>query len=59
MEIKCRQCGEFFFPHDDALDLIEEGYIDAATCNICDDCWELNQLCEYDYEQFSDADPGL
>jgi hypothetical protein len=42
------------------MDLIEEGYIDSGSCNICDDCWDLTQLTEYDYyETFSDADPGL
>ncbi len=59
MEIRCRHCGEFFCPCDETLDLIEEGYVDSASCNICDDCWDLQNFCEYDYEQFSDADPGL
>jgi hypothetical protein len=60
MNIRCRICGDFFCPNDDTLDLIEEGYIDAATSNLCDDCSDLIQLSEYDYyETFSDADPGL
>jgi len=60
MEIRCRHCGEYFCPSDDTLDLIQEGYIDSDSCNICDDCWDLTQLTEYDYyETFSDGDPGL
>ncbi len=60
MEILCRHCGEYFCPSDDALDLIEEGYISSDSCNICDECWDLIQLSEFDYaETFLDADPGL
>ena len=60
MNIRCRHCGEYFCPCDETLDLIEEGYIDSDSCNICDDCNDLIQLSEYDYyETFSDADPVL
>jgi hypothetical protein len=60
VNIQCRCCHEFFVPSDDALDLIEEGFISSDSCNICDFCSDLIQLSEFDYaEAFSDADPGL
>lgn len=60
MNILCRYCGTWFAPCDDTLDLIEEGYIDSDSCNICDDCNDFIQLSEYDfYETISDSDPGL
>jgi len=60
MGIRCRCCGEYFCPCDDTLDLIAEGYISPASVNTCDDCWDLQQLSEFDLsESLSDADPGL
>jgi len=60
MNIRCKHCGEYFCPGEDTLDLIVEGFIESVYVNICDDCWDLIQLSEYDYsESFSDADPGL
>jgi hypothetical protein len=59
MEILCRHCGTWFFPGEETLDMIEGGYIDSDSCNICDECSDLIYLAEFDFEQFSDADPGL
>jgi hypothetical protein len=60
MEIRCRHCGEYFCPCDETLDLIVEGYIPSSSVNICDDCFEMIQLSEYDLsESFSDADSDL
>jgi hypothetical protein len=60
MKIRCIHCGEFFCPSDESVDLISEGYISSDNVNICDDCWGMIQLSEYDNaESFSDADPGL
>jgi len=60
MNLRCRHCQTWFSPGEDILDLIEGGYIDSESCNICDDCSDLIQLSEYDfYETFSDGDPGL
>jgi hypothetical protein len=60
MQIRCSQCGEWFIPYDETLDLIAEGYISSDSVNTCDDCWDLLQLCEFeDSDSFSDADPGL
>ena len=60
MNLKCRCCKEYFCPCDETLDLIAEGYISSDSVNTCDDCWDLQQLSEFDLEEsFSDADPGL
>jgi hypothetical protein len=60
MEIQCKCCHEFFNPGDDNLELLAGGHITAGSINVCDDCWHLQQLSEYDLsESFSDADPGL
>lgn len=60
MQLHCSHCGTWFFPCEDTLDLIEGGYIDSDSCNICDDCSDLIQLSEYDfYETINDSDPGL
>ena len=60
MKIRCRHCGEFFCPSDDAVDLISEGYISSDNVNICDDCWDLIEHLQDDTsEMHSDADPGL
>ena len=60
MNIRCRQCGEYFCPCDETLDLIAEGYISSDSVNTCDDCWNMIQLSEFDLsESFSDADPEL
>lgn len=60
METRCKGCQEFFNPGDDNLELLAEGYIATTSINLCEDCWNLQQLSEYDQsESFSDADPGL
>jgi hypothetical protein len=57
MEIRCKCCQEFFNPGDDNLELIMEGYITADSVNMCDDCWNLQQLSEYDYsDSLGDSD---
>lgn len=53
MNIHCKHCGQYFCPDAECLDLIAEGYISSSSVKICDDCWDLIQLSEYDY-----ADPG-
>ena len=60
MEIKCRCCGFWFTPCDEAIDQISQGYISSESVNTCDDCWDLQQLSEYDLsESFHDTDSGL
>lgn len=60
MYILCKHCGEYFCPCDDTLDLIAEGYIDSSAVNVCDECWDLISMSEYDLvDTYSDADPGL
>ena len=60
MKIRCKYCGEFFCPGDDAVDLISEGYISSEGVNICDDCWDrIEHLQGDNSEMLSDADTGL
>jgi hypothetical protein len=60
MNIKCRQCGEWFIPSEDTLDLIAKEFISTDSVNTCDSSWDMLMLSEYDLtDSFSDADPGL
>jgi hypothetical protein len=60
MEIQCKFCSEWFIPSEDSIEMISGGFINPNSVNVCNDCWDLIQLSEYDYsESFSDADPDL
>jgi hypothetical protein len=61
MKIRCKVCGEYFFPDDETLALMSDGYITSVDINTCDDCWDmLNHPCNDDLsDMISDADPGL
>ena len=60
MKIRCKVCGEFFNPDMETVELVSEGYIESASVDTCDDCWDmLNRLYDDNEEMFSDADPGL
>ena len=60
MKIRCIHCGEYFFPDEETLELISDGYISTFTVNTCDECWEMINQPPEDYsEMYSDADPGL
>jgi hypothetical protein len=60
MEIQCKCCWEWFIPSEDSIEMISGGFINADSVNMCDDCWNLQQLSEYDfYELNRDYDPGL
>jgi len=61
VKIRCKLCGEYFFPDDETRALMSDGYLNSGDVNTCDECWEmLNQLCNDDLsDMISDADPGL
>jgi hypothetical protein len=60
MKIRCKVCGEFFVPDKDTEELISDGYIDSATVDTCDDCWDMmNHLYDDVADMISDADSGL
>jgi hypothetical protein len=60
MKIRCIHCGEYFFPDEETLEPISDGYISSSTVNTCDECWELlNQPPDDLIEIISDADQGL
>ena len=60
MKIRCIHYGEYFFPDEETLELISDGYISLSTVNTCDECWNIiNQLPDGFSDKYSDADPGL
>lgn len=59
MKATCRKCGDSFTIDKEALSFLDEGYIIIADVNICSDCFDLMENTDFEYEQFSDADPGL
>ena len=60
MKIRCIHCGEYFFPDEETLNLMTEGYISSGDVNTCDECWEiLNQPPDDLMDMYSDTDPGL
>ena len=60
MKIRCKVCGEFFSPDNETVELVSDGYIDSASIDTCDDCWDmLNHLYDDTEGMISDADPGL
>jgi hypothetical protein len=60
MKIRCKVCGEFFNPDQEIVELVSEGYIESASVDTCDDCWDmLNHLYDDTEDMLSDADPGL
>ena len=60
MKIRCKHCGEYFFPDEETLELMTKGYISSVAVNTCDECWEIMSNPPDDIsEMYSDADPGL
>ena len=60
MKIRCKVCGEYFFPDEETLELMSDGYLISGDVNTCDDCWDmLNQPPDDFIDMDSDADPGL
>jgi hypothetical protein len=60
MKIRCKVCGEFFSPDNETVELVSDGYIDSASIDTCDHCWDmLNHLYDDTEGMISDADPGL
>ena len=58
MYFVCRHCGEDFKPSHEDRELLEEGYTQKPE--YCDECFRfLNSPPDFEYEQYSDADPGL
>jgi hypothetical protein len=61
MKIKCKLCGEYFYPDEETVTLMIDGYLSSSDVNTCDECWDmLNSSFNNDTEgMISDADPGL
>jgi hypothetical protein len=60
MKIRCKVCGEYFYPDEETLALMSDGYLTAGDVNTCDECWDMLRESYDDTEgMISDADPGL
>ena len=60
MKIRCIHCGEYFFPDEETVALMADGYLSSIDVNTCDECWEiLNQPPDDILDMYSDADSGL
>jgi hypothetical protein len=61
MKIRCKVCGEYFYPDDETLALMSDGYISTSDVNTCDECWEILNHSNSDdlSDMISDADSGL
>ena len=60
MKIRCKLCGDYFFPDEKTLALMSDGYLLSTDVNTCDDCWDmLNHPYDDLSDMISDADPGL
>ena len=61
MKIRCKVCGEYFYPDDETLALMSDGYLLSKDVNTCDECWDmLNYLYNDDTEEMiSDDDPDF
>lgn len=54
----CSGCGDEFTISQEDEELYEEGFIDHLS-ELCYYCSAESEQPDLDYEQFSDADPGL
>jgi hypothetical protein len=61
MKIRCKVGGEYFYPDDETLALMSDGYISTSDVNTCDECWEILNHSNSDdlSDMISDADSGL
>jgi hypothetical protein len=61
MKIRCKVCGEYFYPDEEKLALLSDGYLTSGDVNTYDECWDmLNPQCNDDIsDMISDAYPGL
>jgi len=60
MKIRCKVCGEYFYPDEETLALMSDGYLISGDVNTCDDCWDMLKQPPDDFmDMYSDADPGL
>ena len=53
----CRHCGDAFHLSKEDQELMDEGFTDAP--DTCSDCLEQMKFSIEDFDDFSDADPGL
>lgn len=56
-EIKCKSCGDKFFPSPEETQLYSDGFCQLPE--KCDECFSMEENSVPEYESISDADPGL
>jgi hypothetical protein len=59
MKLTCKKCRDTFEATKYEKELIAEGLITMEEISLCNDCFEVENDTSFEYEQFSDADPGL
>jgi hypothetical protein len=41
MKIRCKVYGEYFYPDEETLALMSDGYFTAVDINTCDEYWDM------------------
>jgi hypothetical protein len=57
-KINCCKCGDELSRTDEIL-YEESKEFNPGARPICDECWAMEEERHEDFEDFSDADPGL
>lgn len=58
-KFRCCHCGDDFKPHQDTIDLLEEGFISRDSIDTCEECGRDILSNDNLPELYSDADSGL
>jgi RNase P subunit RPR2 len=60
MKLMCKNCGDLFTLPKKVLKAWDDGEIDMPTlCPDCEDDFRFMGCNDFEYERYSDADPGL
>ena len=57
-KIKCCKCGDYLSRADEML-YEESKEFNPGARAICDECWAMEEDNTPDFDELSDADPGL
>ena len=56
-KFKCIHCGDYFTPHEDTIELLEEGFITKDMIDTCEECGR--DLLNLPDNNINDSDTGL
>jgi hypothetical protein len=60
IKIRCKVCGENFYPNDETMELMSDGYIISIDVKIYAECWNMIYKIYADLsDMINDADSGL